>query len=817
MSFGGSVKLTGESEYRKALKNITSGLKLVSSELKLTNSEFTSGDKTLKQTKTSYESMNKTLDTQKQAIAKMKEELVKAEKEYGSNNTKVQEFKTKLNQAELQLKEMEEATDKSNKELVEMRKGFNDAGDGALKFGDVLKANVIGDFIVDGLKKVGSAVVDIGKQAVSSFADYEQLVGGVETLFGTGGMSLEEYAQSVGKSVDKAVLKYDELDTSQEQVFRNANKAYKTAGMSANEYMETVTSFSASLISSLKGDTLEASAVADRAIIDMADNANKMGSDIGMIQNAYQGFAKQNYTMLDNLKLGYGGTKTEMARLIKDASKMKSVQKELGITVDANSMSFGNIVNAISVMQQSMGIAGTTAKEANETISGSISSMKSAWTNLLTAIASGEQLDTYVLTSNLTESVKTVIENLKPVIVSVISSLGGVVSQVLQDALPPSIFDPLANGFQWIIDIKDLLIAGITGIAVALGTLNVVSMITGIVEAFKAWKLANEGVTIAQMLLNTVMSLNPIGLIIAGVAGLVAGLVALWNTNEGFRNSCIAVWENIKTAFTTVWGAITEFFTVKVPEIVNNVITFFEGIPTWFSELPYKLGYLLGYSLIKIGEWGTNTWNYLKANVPVWISNIAEWFSQLPSKIWTWLLNTIEKVKAWGRDMAQKGKEATTNLVNNVVTTIKELPNKMLEMGKNIVQGLWNGISNSIGWIKEKVSGFAKGILDGMKSALGIHSPSKVFEEQVGKNMALGLGLGFSKSMNNISRDMQDAIPTEFDTNATLNGIGGSFGDSNYNNMVNAFKEALTKVKVVMDDREMGTFVTDTMERVVYS
>lgn len=788
MSFGGSVKLTGENEYKKALKDITSNLKLVSSELKLTNTEFSSGDKTLKQTKTSYDSMSKTLEEQKKKVSTLREALVQAEKEYGSNNEKVKTFKTQLNNAENQLKKMEDATDKSTKELKEMREGFNDAGDGALKFGDVLKANVIGDVIVDGLKKVGSAIVDIGKQAISSYADYEQLVGGVDTLFKDSSMVVQRYA----------------------------GNAYQTAGLSANEYMETVTSFSASLISSLKGDTKKSADYANRAIVDMSDNANKMGSDIGMIQNAYQGFAKQNYTMLDNLKLGYGGTKTEMERLIKDASKMKSVQKELGVTVDANSMSFGNIVNAISVMQQSMGIAGTTAKEANETISGSISSMKSAWQNLLAGFGN-EDADLTELSLNLVDSVKTVIENLKPVISEVVTSLGETIAIVLEDTLPEGVFNTLKNGFQWVIDNKDLLIAGITGIAVALGTLNVVSMITGIVNAFKAWKLANEGVTIAQMLLNTVMSLNPIGLIIAGVTGLVAGLVALWHTNEGFRNSCIAVWENIKTAFSNVWGAITEFFTTKVPEIVNNVITFFEGIPTWFSELPYRLGYLLGYALVKIGEWGTNTWNYLVTNVPKWISSIGQWFSELPGKIWTWLLNTIEKVKAWGSDMAQKGKQGAQDLYNNVVNTIKELPGKMLEMGKNIVEGLWNGISNMAGWIYDKISGFCSGVVDGVKSALGIHSPSKVFEQQVGKNMALGLGLGFSKSMSGVTKDMQRAIPTEFDTNATINGISSSIGDSNYNNMVNAFKEALTKVKVVMDDREMGTFVTDTMERVVFT
>ena len=233
--FGGSVKLTGESEYRKALKDITSNLKLVSSELKLTNTEFNNGDKTLRQTKSSYDNMGKTLQDQKSKVSALKEALAQAEKEYGSNNEKVKMFKTQLNNAENQLKQMEAQTDKSTGELKEMKGGFDEAGKGALTFSDVLKANILSDVIVGGLKKLGSAVlevgkafVNIGKQAVDSYADFQQLEGGVKKLFG------------------------DDMTA----VMNNANNAYKEAGLSANEYMETVTSFSASLISSLNNDTL---------------------------------------------------------------------------------------------------------------------------------------------------------------------------------------------------------------------------------------------------------------------------------------------------------------------------------------------------------------------------------------------------------------------------------------------------------------------------------------------------------------------------------------------------------------------------------
>ena len=376
-SFGGAVKLTGESEYRKALRDITSNLREVSSELKLTNTQFASGDKTVKETKTAYTNMNNTVQQQKDKINTLRTALAEAEKQYGSNNEKVKNFKTQLNNAENQLIQMENTTNKSNKELKNMKSGFDDAGQGALKFGDLLKANVLGDFITSGLKTVagavkqlGSVFLTVGKEALDSYADYEQLVGGVETLFKDSSGIVENYA----------------------------NNAYKTAGLSANDYMETVTSFSASLLQSLDGDTAKVAEVSNMAVTDMADNANKMGTDMSSIQNAYQGFAKQNYTMLDNLKLGYGGTKSEMERLLSDAQKISGVKYDIS--------NLNDVYQAIHVVQGELGITGTTAKEASTTIQGSVSAMKSAWQNMLTGIAD-DNADFDGLINNLVDSIVT--------------------------------------------------------------------------------------------------------------------------------------------------------------------------------------------------------------------------------------------------------------------------------------------------------------------------------------------------------------------------------------------------------------------------
>lgn len=288
-----------------------------------------------------------------------------------------------------------------------------------------------------GAAAVGTAAVSgMVKGAYEGFSNYQQLVGGVETLFGDAANTVQ----------DKAAV------------------AFTTAGMSANQYMETVTSFSASLIQSLEGDTQQAAQVADRAIIDMSDNANKMGTNIDSIQNAYQGFAKQNYTMLDNLKLGYGGTKSEMERLVEDASGMEEEMKKLGVTVDADSLSFANIVNAISVVQSHMGIMGTTSAEASETVSGSLASVQAAWQNVLTAMGTGDNDTISKNIQQLVETAQTYASNMLPVIQNALKGISTLIQELgpkIAEALPGLITEVLPGLLTAGVDIIKTLGEGI--------------------------------------------------------------------------------------------------------------------------------------------------------------------------------------------------------------------------------------------------------------------------------------------------------------------------------------------------------------------
>lgn len=434
------------SELKKEMQEAKRQVQVANSEFKAISSSMEDWTKSTDGISAKLKQLDSNLKSQKTVLSSLEKQYELTVAQMGEGSAQADRLKIAINNQkavvngtqkeiakyESALEEVSKAETDTGKDADELGKDIKDlegktkeASEGFTVFKGVL-ANLATqgiNMLIDGAKEAGKALVGLVKDSVSAYADAEQLRGGIETLFGTGGKTIEEYASSVGKSVDEVKDEYASLEKAQATMFKNANDAYKNAGMTANEYMETVTGFSASLIASMGGDTEKASEVANRAIIDMSDNANKMGTSMEGIQNAYAGFAKQNYTMLDNLSLGYGGTQQEMQRLIKDASKMKDVQKELGITVDGSSMSFENIINAISVMQSKMGIAGTTAEEAGKTISGSIGMMKSAWGNLLAGMAD-PTADFNQLVTNLVDSVTTMLGNIIPVVTQAIGGIG---------------------------------------------------------------------------------------------------------------------------------------------------------------------------------------------------------------------------------------------------------------------------------------------------------------------------------------------------------------------------------------------------------
>ena len=381
----------------------------------------------------------------------------------------------------------------------EVDKNLGDTKEKALSFGDVLKANIAGQAIVAGVKAVAGAVKNIGEAAIQSYGEYEQLVGGVETLF---------------KSSADTVMQY-------------AANAYQTAGMSANEYMTTVTAFSASLLQSMGGDTDAAAEKANLAITDMSDNANKMGSSMESIQNAYSGFAKQNYTMLDNLKLGYGGTKEEMQRLLDDANALNAAQ---GNYTNYTISSYADIVDAIHTVQTEMGITGTTQLEASTTIQGSIASMKAAYENFITGLGD-ENADMAELITNLLGSTVTVAENLLPVVERILENIGVVV----QEKGPEMIEKFVSYAIDKLPDIIKLGLQMVIALVKGLAQ-NIPQLVTGVL---------NMAATIIKTLVDSIPDIIEVGKDI--VRGLWEGIKAMagW-----LKNKVTSVVDTVKGLFT---------------------------------------------------------------------------------------------------------------------------------------------------------------------------------------------------------------------------------------------------------------------------
>ena len=620
------------------------------------------------------------------------------------------------------------------------------ASDGTLKFDTSLDTGglqsgmgkvasvaqqALGVFTGQMMTRAVDALANLGKSALDSVGQLEQNVGGVETLFG------------------------DAADA----VIASADRAYQTAGMSANDYMSTVTSFSASLLQSLGGNTEEAAKVADMAIIDMADNANKMGTSMDMIQNAYQGFAKQNYTMLDNLKLGYGGTKTEMERLLADAEKLT------GVKYDINNLN--DVYQAIHAVQEEMGITGTTAKEAASTLEGSMASAKAAWDNFMNGSGDADQLaDAFAtaadnIVKNLAEIIPRFAETLPALGGAIIAQIPGLVAAIVPAVLSAgqSVLKQLQDA------VLDFDFAGTAD--------KVVQMITGFIEGDGLGSLLDTLVTIFTGIVNGISSMLPsllpalIELISYVVTSLLDQLPAILDCALelilGLAQGILAALPVLIEALPEVISSIVEFLISAVPQIIDAgiellmalvdalpviidalvdalpqiiratvtaliaaapqiakagikllgalieaipviVVELAEAVPDIvaaiidvLAELPGLIGEVFAEIVTDLVEWGQQMLSNASMAMSNMLSQVNSIIQELPGKIWTHLVNAVNKVIAWGQQMVSNASTAASNMLSKVSGIIQELPGK-------IWTHLVNAVNKVVAWGQQMVS-----------------------------------------------------------------------------------------------------------------
>lgn len=632
-NIGPKIGVDGEKEYRQQISQIIQQSKTLASEMKLVSASFTAATSAEDKNAKTAAVLNKQIATQRQYIAALAAQAGKAAATYGTNSVQAQKYEEQLNKARAKLLEMQHALQDTEHGVEDLGKEMDNGGQKALSFGDLVKSNLASEAIIGGVKLMASAIkeaakalVDLSKQAIQGFAEQEQLIGGVDTLFKTSSKQVQQYA----------------------------NEAYKTAGLSANEYMETVTSFSASLLQSLGGDTAKAAAYADRAVTDMSDNANKMGTNMTSIQDAYQGFAKQNFSMLDNLKLGYSGTKTEMERLVAEAAAMTEEQEKLNVAVDAGDLSFGNIVNAISVVQEHLGIAGTTATEAATTIEGSAKAMNSAWQDLVTGMAN-ENLDLSALIKNFVESMHTFLDdNLIPRIQLMVPRMVEALTQLI-GAMTPYIAPAL------------------------------------------------------QMLL-------PV--IVQGISALVSGIVQ---------------------ALPAVVSAISDV----IPMIVDQLVVLLPQITAAGVDVIDAL-------VSGIGE-------NLPALIPAAVDAIIEVASTLVANVDKIILAAGDLLSGLSQGLIEALPRVLYRLPEIIIAITSGLlkgVGSIVEVGDQMVRGLFEGIKNAGTWLYNKLRGWVSNVLGWVKRLFGIHSPSKVFADEIGKFIPPGITVGVKEAMPRALRDM---------------------------------------------------------------
>lgn len=525
---------------------------------------------------------------------------------------------------------------------------------------------------------VGTATIVIGKTALDAYANYEQLVGGIDTLFKVSSGKMQQYAAN----------------------------AYQTAGVSANRYMEISTSFAAALISSLGGNTEAAADMANTAITDMSDNANKMGTSLETVQEAYMSLSRGNYEMLDSLKLGYGGTKSELERLLSDAEKFSAAQ---GKVRDFSVDSYSDVVEAIHIVQDEMGITGTTAEEAATTIEGSVNMAKAAWDNWIAGLGN-EDADMGALTDQLVQSVITAGENIVPRVGQIMSTL---VQTVLQYA--PQMGQGIMNGLSQI----DFAQVGQTASDLIL------TLVNGIVTNLPM---------LAQAALQIVMALGQ-GLVTNGPQILMQlGQLLL---------------------------QLAQYIIADAPNILNAAMQFFgmilQGIVTYGPQILMTLIGLLDQLIGQVISWAGQMLANAVSAAANFMSGLSGGLAALPGNIASWLSGAISTVVGWVTQFASNATSAASQFGSRLRSGLEAIPGTLGNIGSNIVQGLVNGVTGAAGKLVNAVKGAVGDAIQGAKNLLGIKSPSRVFRK-IGQYVMQGAALGVDDDADLLLRSTDNAM-----------------------------------------------------------
>lgn len=925
MAFGGTIKLKGESEYRSALRSINQSLREVNSAMKVVTTEFGKND-------TSVTALTRKQDVLKQKLEQQKEKLnlvSQQYKKYGQAvkqsanehtqlGTKLESAKSKLEQVKSTLGESSSAYQKQKQVVDQLQAEYDKSTEAQDKNKQSLsKLAVQMNNAQADVNKTSRQIEELGDQLEEAKKPADEL--------GNSMKNAEKPSKDLGDAVENAGDKAEKAGNGGFTILKGA-----IANLASNVIQSAIDG-----IRGLASEAIESSdamkkfeqtmqfagyddAQIKRASSSMKEYADKTVYDLATVSNTTAQLASNgvpNFEKLTeaagNLNAVAGGNqdtfKSVAMVLTQTAGAGKLTTENWNQLADAVPGASGKLQEALQKngaytgnFRDAMADGQITADEFNKAImdlgftdvaqkaATSTSTFEGAMGNLQAAVVDGlmKIYDT-IGSENITGFINGITNTIETVI------------------------PPIKSTISWMINNLPKIAPLLAGIATGLGTLMIAQKIEAMVTAFKAWKAATEGLTIAQKLLNAVQLASPVGAILAGVMALVAGIVVLWNKNKGFRDFVTNAWNGIKDAIGNVATSIGNFFTQTIPNAFNSAKTAISewftnvgnslaqlpgmfttwlgntlnGIKTWVvnvatsassagsqflnnvinfvKNLPYNLGYILGTVIGNVIQFASsmasnaaragsrflnNVVNFIRqlpgriasflgnviARVSGWVSsmaakasnagsrflnNVVSFVSRLPGRIAGFLSSVIGRLGSWAGQMASAGARGARGMFNAVVSGLAGLPGRVASVGSNIVRGIWNGISGAAGWLAGKVRSFAHGILDGMKSALGIHSPSRLFRDEVGKYLAQGIGVGFEDEMQAVTQQMAGSIPTSFDTDMSVNASASNAGGFGYGasiDLVDAFKQALSEMKIELDDEVAGKFVNRTVAKAIY-
>lgn len=847
-SFGGAVKLTGESTYRAALRNITQNLKEVSSELKLVSSQYDKNDTSIEALTAKQTALTHRLEEQKSKLSVLREQYEKMGSEYQQNKEKHEQLIASYNrekselerigrelgtssteykqQAEVvaNLKEQVEkstlANDQNERAMSRMRTQMNSAQAEINKTKTDIKdlESQMGKSS-DSSEKLGKAVEDAGDKARRAEGGFTVLKGAIANIAGNIVMSAINGIQNLaGEAINSAdalkkfesTMSFAGYDDSTISKAKDDMKEY--ADLTVYD-LDTVANTTAQLAANGIQDYTGLTEAAGNLNAVAGGNAETFKS-VAMVMTQTAGAGKlttENWNQLADAIPGASGKLQE------------ALQKNGAYTGNFRDAMEKGQITADEFNQAIMDLGFTDAAQQAAT---STSTFEGAMGNMQAAVVDGlMQIYDAIGSENVT---------------GFINGITDAVSAVIP---------PIRDGISWLKDNLPTIAPLLAGIAGALVGLLVAEKITALVTAFNAWKTATEGVAIAQRILNVVMSANPLGIVLAVIGALVAAIVVLWNTNEGFRDAVMNAWQGIQDFIGNAIQAIVDFFTnlgttiSQLPQMVsdwlNSVIAtvtgwvsnmaaqaasagsqFVSNVVSFITNLPANVASFLSNVISNVTSWASNMASNASRAGSQFVSNAINFVSQLPGRIASFLGNVISNLGSWAGQMASRGAEGASRMFNAVVNGISSLPGRVLSIGSDIVHGIWNGISGAAGWLAGKVRDFAGGILDNVKNALGIHSPSRLFRDQVGKYIAQGIGEGFTDEMGSVVNQMQDAMPDASafvsDQQIAYNGSTAMGAVAN-SSVVDAVIEALGRVHIVLDDEVAGKFVERTVTNAIYA